>query len=184
MKLRNHLFHLPLQYVVCVHNRGFSSRRNAVNPQTHYVRIGPYENSHAAKIRPDLTNRIGNIIIKKVLLTVISNHGYRQEPLKASCYTHRAGTRPTAPVRRCECLVQIQVNNVKPHITGPDFAQNRIEIRPIIVEETASLMNDTRDLHDVPFEDAECVRVSDHQPGCRLARSALQRRQVYHSLSV
>src|SRR5678809_384285 len=53
-----------------------------------------------------------------------TNHGNRQEGLQALGHADRTGTGPAAAVRRRECLVQIHVDRVEPHVARPHLAED------------------------------------------------------------
>ena len=55
---------------------------------------------------------------------------------------HRAGAGTAASVGGGEGLVQIQMDYVEAHISGPDHAHNGVEIGPIVVTQAAGIVDD------------------------------------------
>ncbi len=75
-------------------------------------------------------------------------------------------------------LVQVHVEHIKSHITWLHFAQNRIQVGTIVVEQSTRIMHGRRNLLDLTLENTAGRRVCHHQ-ACRLrANSRLQRCQV------
>ena len=57
------------------------------------------------------------------------------------------------------------MDDVEAHVAGPREADDRVQVRAVVVEECAGLMEDPRDLLDALVEEAERRRVREHQPG-------------------
>ena len=67
--------------------------------------------------------------------------------------------------------MKVQVNHVKAHITRPHCAHDRVQVRPVIIAQSAALVYDICDLQDIFVKQAHCVGVGQHQarhigPGC------------------
>ena len=91
--------------------------------------------------------------------------GPRQERLDAVGHRDRAGARAAAAVRLRERLVQVEVDDVEAHVAGPRDAHDRVQVRAVVVEGRADVVDDLRDLLDVAVEQPERVRVGEHQAG-------------------
>ena len=61
--------------------------------------------------------------------------------------------------------MQIEVNDVKAHVAGTDHAHHRIEVRSIIITQTASFVNNLCDIQNIFIKDAHGVGVGEHQTG-------------------
>ena len=87
---------------------------------------------------------------------------------------HRAGAGAAAAVRRGEGLVQVEVHDVHAEIAGARLADERVHVGAVHVEERALGVEDVGDLVDLALEDAERVRVGEHQRGdvCRRPASS------------
>ena len=75
----------------------------------------------------------------------------------------RAGA--AAAVRLRERLVQVEVDDVEAHVAGPGDAHHRVQVRAVVVERRPRVVHDPGDLLDVAVEQAERVRVREHQAG-------------------
>ena len=75
------------------------------------------------------------------------------------------GARAAAAVRLRERLVQVEVDDVEAHVARARDAHHGVEVRAVVVERRADVVHDLRDLLDVRVEDAERVRVGEHQAG-------------------
>ena len=71
-------------------------------------------------------------------------------------------------MRRGECLVQVDVHHVEAHVAGTAFAEQRIEVRTVVVHEAACLVHHLGNLQNTRLEDAKRVGVGHHH-GCDLA---------------
>ena len=73
--------------------------------------------------------------------------------------------RAATPMWDSECLVQIDVDRVEAHVAGFDAADNRVQVRAVVVEQPAGPMDDALNLDNVTLEYAQRRRVGQHQPG-------------------
>ena len=65
-------------------------------------------------------------------------------------------------MRRREGLVQIHVDHVESHVAGADLAQDRVQVRSVVVQQAAGLVHDARHLDDLVLEHAERGRIGEH----------------------
>ena len=61
--------------------------------------------------------------------------------------------------------MQIQVQHVKAHIARTDNSHERIHVRAIIVQQTATLVNKSSNLLDILLKQSQCVRICHHDTG-------------------
>ena len=94
--------------------------------------------------------------------TTIGTRQERRDPLG-----HRDRTRPraAAAVGLGEGLVQVEVDDVEAHVARPREPHHRVEVGAVVVERRADPVHDLGDLVDVVVEQAERVRVGQHQAG-------------------
>ena len=80
---------------------------------------------------------------------------------------HRNGPRPrpAASVRLGERLVEVDVDDVEPHVAGPGVTHDRVQVGAVVVQGAAGVADHPGDLGDVLVEQAERVRVGEHQAG-------------------
>src|SRR6267143_7253821 len=83
-----------------------------------------------------------------------------------------------------EGLVKIQVDNVETHVAGPDLSEYRVEVCPVVVEQSARLMDYHCDLENVPLEDSQSVRIRNHKSSRVRTRQLLQFVKVDHPFGV
>ena len=72
---------------------------------------------------------------------------------------------PAAAVGLGERLVQVEVHDVEAHVAGPGDPHDGVQVRAVVVERRAGVVDDARDLLDVRVEEPERVRVGEHQAG-------------------
>ena len=61
--------------------------------------------------------------------------------------------------------MQIEVHHVDAHVSRPGNAHQGIQVCAIAVHQPAPVVHDLTDLLDVAFEQAQGIRVGDHQRG-------------------
>jgi hypothetical protein len=66
----------------------------------------------------------------------------------------------------------------KPISPGFDLAENRIQIRAVVVEQSTGAVHDVANLQDVLLEHAERRRIGQHQSRSARAHRVAQRAQV------
>ena len=69
----------------------------------------------------------------------------------------------TSTVRRREGLMKVVVHDIDPEIAWTGYAKDRIEIRAVVVNETAGAVNDLDHFLNVLVPQPERVRIRDHQ---------------------
>ena len=57
------------------------------------------------------------------------------------------------------------MDDVEPHVAGPSVAHDRVQVGPVVVQGAAGVVDHPADLGDVLVEQAERVRVGEHQAG-------------------
>ena len=98
----------------------------------------------------------------------------RQVGLDPVRYGDRARPRTAAAVRLREGLVQVDVDDVEAHVARPRDAHDRVQVGAVVVERRAGVVHDAGDLLDALVEEAERVRVGEHQAGDVLVRLGAQ----------
>ena len=78
-------------------------------------------------------------------------------------------------MRRCEGLVQVHVNDVEAHVGRPHSADNRVEIRAVVVEQASGFVHSARDLDNALLEQAAGGRIGEHEPCGSLRERCLER---------
>ena len=88
-----------------------------------------------------------------------------EKGLKKLLAGHGAGAGAAAAVGRGEGLVQVQVHHVHAEVAGADFADQRVHVGAVHVEQRALGVENVGDLVDLALEDAERGGVGEHQRG-------------------
>ena len=71
--------------------------------------------------------------------------------------------------------MQIQMDNVKAHIARTRNAHDRVQIRAVVINQTAGVVNDFCDFQNIFFKQAQCVGIRQHQRRGRFIRHRPQR---------
>ena len=80
--------------------------------------------------------------------------------------------------------MQVEVHHVDAEIAGPRHADQRVHVGAVHVEQRALGVQDLGDLVDVLLEDAERVRIGDHQRGDIFGHLRFERGDVDHAACV
>ncbi len=115
-------------------------------------------------------------LVDSVVARPSGTHGPRpgQEGREALGDGHRTGTRSPATVRGGERLVQVHVDDVEAHVARPGHAQDGVEIGAVVIKQPADPVDGRRDGGDVLLEEAQGVRVGQHDAGHLVVEDAVQ----------
>ena len=110
---------------------------------------------------------------------VVTCHDRRGQVVgQALGHAHGARPRPSPAVRRGERLVGVDVHDVEAHVARPAPAEDRVEVGAVVVDERADVVDHAGDLLDPFLEQAERVRVREHQAGDLIVEQAGERLHV------
>ena len=119
-------------------------------------------------------DRLRMLRVEPERVAVAHHPRHRQERLDRVPHRHRPAARPAAAVRLRERLVQVVVDDVEAHVARPRPADDRVQVRAVVVQERARVVEDRRDLLDALVEEPERRRVREHEPGCPLVHLPAQ----------
>ena len=74
--------------------------------------------------------------------------------------------------------MQIQVDAVKAHIARTNDAHDSVQIRAVIIAQTARVVDDLRDFEDVLVENTDCIGVREHQSRRLRPDGGAERREI------
>ena len=87
-------------------------------------------------------------------------------------------------MRSGESLVQVQVHHVNAEIAGADFADQRVHVGAVHVEQAALGVHDLGDLVDFLLEHSQRVGIGEHQRGDVFVHLRRQRGHIHHALGI
>ena len=70
--------------------------------------------------------------------------------------------------------MQVYVHDVEAHVAGTHLAQEGIEVRSVVIEQTSGLMHELGDFHYLRLEHAESVGVGHHDAGYLVVEKGFQ----------
>src|SRR3954452_22309701 len=159
----------PREQVVRVQHRRLRRLLEAVAAERQDVRIAAHEDAVVALEAAQAPDRLRPVVVeveaRAVAVAVLAADDLRahQVGLDAVRDRDRARARTAAAVRLCEGLVQVVVDDVEAHVARARTPHDGVEVRAVVVERRADLVDDLRDLGDVLVEQPERVRVREHQ---------------------
>ncbi len=160
--------------VVGVQHGGLRGLLQSVAAEAADVGVGADENAEVALeaaqapdrllgIVAQLEPRLGGGAVGASLQALDSRH--RQEGLDPVGDRDWPRSRPAAAVRLRERLVEVEMDDVEPHVARARTAHDRVEVGAVVVERAPHPVHDRGDLGDVAVEQAEGVGVGQHQRG-------------------
>src|SRR5262249_41503200 len=87
------------------------------------------------------TNRARPLVFPSIAVPVACDDWNRQKLHQVRSNRQGPGTWPAATMRRCKGLVQVEVHDVKAHVTRPHLRQDGVEIRAVIVKLATNTMD-------------------------------------------
>ena len=103
---------------------------------------------------------------------------------KMSCHSYRTGSRAASSVRCRERLVQIQMEHIKAHVTRTYHTHQRVHVSSVIIEQTAALMNQSRNLLDILLEQSEGIRIGHHDAGDGVIKQRLEVLDIHKTVGL
>src|SRR5262249_34231444 len=119
---------------------------------------GGRETSNAA-------DRIRPVVLEVVAFAVLRDYRHRQERGEVLANRDRPGARATTAVRAGERLVDVVMLHARAEVARPGQAEDRVHVRAVQVDERAAGVQQIGDRADLALEQAERVRVGDHEYG-------------------
>ena len=156
---------------------------------THRKNVSKGTKNHAevSEERSDAAQRLVIIRLNSqhILLFIQDDAWSREEGLQTFPYAHRTASRTSATMRCGECLVQIDMHHVESHVTRSTSPQHRIQVRPVVIHQSAAVVYPLGNLRNILLEQSQRIRVCHHHP--RNLRSVLfnqcdEVRQIHQSL--
>ena len=93
-----------------------------------------------------------------------------------------SGSRTASAVRRGKCLVKVQVDYVKSHISRSHDAHDRVEVGSVVIAQPSRLMDNAGNLQDVFVKEPYCVGIGQHQTCRVLPHCLLKLIQIHASV--
>src|SRR5437899_2747079 len=143
------------------------------------VRVSTQEDSRVTDEPLQTAYSLLEVVIEVVTGPTLRNDGDWEILGQPFRRPHRTGTGPPSAVRRRECLVKVQVNDVETHIAGPRLAEESVHVRPVVIHQAPGLVDRLRYLDDLPLEEAEGVWNREHHPRGILGGQLLHRLRTH-----
>ena len=158
-----------------------ATRAHAFAAEQARVDVGAQQHARVAGECRQAADRVRAILLAhpaEFAVGALLDHRDRQERLQALGHADRARARTAAAVRRRERLVQVHVDRVEAHVARPHLAEDRVEVRAVVIEQSAGFVHELGDLDDAPLEHADRRRIGQHDAGRLRAEHLLQRFDV------
>ncbi len=170
--------------VICIQRREFPNAFHAVLADHAHVHISAQQNAGVAHETGQPADTLRQIIFREpvihngAVLFDLVDDGHRQVRQQTLSHSHGAGTGSAAAVRRGECLVQVEMNDVEAHVTGANLAEDGVQVCAVVVEQAAGLTDYIFDLQDPALEYAQRRRIGQHDAGRVRSDRILERRDI------
>ena len=158
-------------HVIGVQRREFRDAPHAVPPDHAHVHVGPQQYAGIAHECRQTPYALRKIIFRQpveegrpVVFGLADDwHGQKRQQAFADADRTRAGA--ATAMRRRKRLVQVQVNDVKTHVTRPDFAENSVQVGAVVVKQSTRIMHELLDFHDPALKYTERGGIGQHDAG-------------------
>ncbi len=107
-------------------------------------------------------NAVGAVTGHFISVIRLDNPGHRQVICQFLADTNGPASRATAAVGCGECFVQVDMDDIKPEITGTGLPQKSVGIGAITVKQPSPAVNNGGDPFDVPFKEPQGVGIGQH----------------------
>src|SRR5262249_19613937 len=97
---------------------------------------------------------------------------------------NRTGTGAAGAMRAGESFVYVVMLHIGPEVAGPRVPEDGIHVRPVEVDQPADSVQHLADQTDLRFEEAQCVRGSNHEHGRAVVELGLQVFEIDQALCV
>ena len=146
-------------------------------PQSQDIGVSTHQHAEVTHKSRDASG--SGIITFNGVMSVLLAHYLRIRQIfdQMCCDSYRSGARATATVRCGEGLVQIQVQDVKSHISRPGHTHKRIHIGPVVIEQSSTIVHQLGNFKNLRFKQSQCVRIGHHDARNRIVQ---QRTQILH----
>src|SRR5262249_26889373 len=98
------------------------------------------------------SNRLAAVLKQLKLVVLLDDPWHGQILRQTSLDRHRTCARTTTAMRCREGLVKVHMKNVDAHVTGFRHTHQRVQVRPIQINQASLPMDNRSDSLDVPFE--------------------------------
>ena len=155
----------PGQQVVGIQDGRLRGLPQTLSAERADVGVGAHEAAVVPLEAAQPPDRERPVVVELEALLAPHEHRPRQERLDPLGYGDRARAGPAAAVGLREGLVQVEVDDVEAHVARPREAHDGVQVGAVVVERGPDAVHDPGDLLDVLVEQAERVRVRQHQAG-------------------
>ena len=97
-------------------------------------------------------------------VAVVGRH-VGEELLQSLTHTDRTAAGTTTAMRRREGLMEVDVHHVEAHITRTTGTEHGVQVRAVVVHQTATVVDEFRNLRDARLEEAESIGIGHHHGG-------------------
>ena len=161
--------------IVGTQHRQFAGQLDVLLSKGQDVGISPEDNPEIAQESRHLTGRLlGRTHHLEGTIRGTDHLRNRDDLCQTGCHTHRTAAGTASAMRRREGLVQVQVHDVKAHVSRTDHTQHRVHIGPVVIEQAAAGVYQRGDLHNLLLEETEGVRVGHHDAGDGIVQQGFQ----------
>ena len=155
-----------LTQIIGVEHRRFGSLAQSLAAERDDIRQRFEAHAEVAVKRAHFAYRISSPVETEPFVRPYYARG-RQEGRERRLASHGTCPRTAAAVRSGKGLVQVEVHDVEAHIAGTHYAHHGVEVRPVVIHQTARSVHYLRDFQHVLLEQSERVGVGEHKR-CRI----------------
>ena len=158
----------PGHQVVGVQRRVLGDAFHAVTSQHPHVDVRAQQHARITHEPGQAANALWNIVFGSPVVDrvpvdlALGDHGNRHERQQAFVYPDRTGARSTTAMGRRKRLVEVHVDDVEIHIAGPHLAKNGVQVRSVVIQQAACIVDHVGDDLDMALKHAQRRRIGQH----------------------
>ncbi len=150
----------------------------ALAPQRADVGVRPDEVAEVPVERAHAPDGVGDVGVEVVALAVLGDDGHGQEVAQVRLHADGSCPGPAAAMGRGERLVEVEVHDVETHVARPHPTDDGVQVGAVVVELRPDRVGGLGYLDDAALEEAEGVRVREHDGGDLGGEALLQGLEV------
>ena len=134
------------------------------------VAQGPDQNREVSVESADAADRVRTVIVEPevccpVRCRLLDDPRERQKGGELAGDGDWTCSRSASPMRRGEGLMEIEVQNVDPHVPGARHSDQRVHVRPVHIDQPTRFVDNPADLFDLLLEHSKGRGIGQHQRG-------------------
>ena len=172
------------QQVVGIQHGDLAHLAQAIGPERANVEVATQQNADVAEERTNATDRLGPVVIEVICVAFFTTSGAGRYGIEHIADGDGTGSRTAGAVGSGEGLVDVVVHHVCAEVARPRDAEDGVHVGAVKVDEAALLVHELGDRRDLRIEQAQRIRIGDHEDGGAVVELRVEVVEVDETLRV